>query len=391
MGCCGTKEPPPRRPVAPVEPESQVKREKEQEKKEKRKRKEEEVTAAAEKAEMLQSVELGENLDVVVFPDKELPPRITGEGSAADILAGNSESALSRIFELICDCDWKLELCIPSLDIPALIDVLNAVLETGIQVRILVDTTSPIEDLQTDVRVWKKTANPLEHCFAILDDSTVVMGSYDWKAQSTVSNRSACVIIKARKVAERYLREFNRLWEEAGPQAESYVNNARSAVHRFDRVSNIYFFPDWGTSKSVKHDTGTSLLTKTFRRAQKTLKIALPTLQDDEFLSALKALDAAVTMVTRPTSLPPPPFTVHYLTDVSHCFVILDDKEVITGSFDWTTASAHTKLQNCISFTAQNVVDTYVKEFDEMCATAGGAQPAAEGVGESPEGAPEAP
>eukprot|EP01064_Diplonema_japonicum_P022969 TRINITY_DN332_c2_g1_i2.p1 TRINITY_DN332_c2_g1~~TRINITY_DN332_c2_g1_i2.p1 ORF type:complete len:299 (+),score=48.68 TRINITY_DN332_c2_g1_i2:27-899(+) len=257
MGCCGTKEAP--KGAIAAKPQKAVKAEDDKKYAVKNNR--------GEAAIPLDTIGTSDDVTVVYFPDDQAASPFNELDASAAV---SKDGSLARILETIGDCEWKMELCVPSLTNPNLVVVLNAMSENGMRIRIITDDKFPTPpELSSAVQhqVFKKPNTPFEHSFAVLDDSSVLSGTYDWTEVSALTTHAACVSTKSRKVAARYVTEFDRLWEETGPNAESFNNNARSAVSRFDKKSNIFFFPDWGSSGN--HDTASAILIKSMKKAKK--------------------------------------------------------------------------------------------------------------------------
>lgn len=47
-------------------------------------------------------------------------------------------------------------------------------------------------------------------------------------------------------------------------------------------------------------------------------------------------------------------------------FAIFDDKEVITGSYNWSENAEKSNLENAIFISDPGVVNKYLKEFDQL-------------------------
>ena len=52
----------------------------------------------------------------------------------------------------------------------------------------------------------------LHHKFAVLDDETVIVGSQNWSNSANITNDENILVIKNKKIAKKYLKEFNRLY-----------------------------------------------------------------------------------------------------------------------------------------------------------------------------------
>ena len=52
--------------------------------------------------------------------------------------------------------------------------------------------------------------------FAVIDDHTVITGSFNWTVTADKKNSENLLIIKDRQLAQKYSKEFKTLWEHSG-------------------------------------------------------------------------------------------------------------------------------------------------------------------------------
>jgi cardiolipin hydrolase len=50
--------------------------------------------------------------------------------------------------------------------------------------------------------------------FAIIDKRLVITGSFNWTVQAVLNNQENLLFISEPSIANRYLFEFNKLWEQ---------------------------------------------------------------------------------------------------------------------------------------------------------------------------------
>jgi phosphatidylserine/phosphatidylglycerophosphate/cardiolipin synthase-like enzyme len=53
----------------------------------------------------------------------------------------------------------------------------------------------------------------MHHKFAILDNSVVITGSFNWTNQAVKINQENIIFYESRELAAKYTEEYNRLWE----------------------------------------------------------------------------------------------------------------------------------------------------------------------------------
>ena len=65
-----------------------------------------------------------------------------------------------------------------------------------------------------DIKIVKKDRGILHHKFIVIDEKKVITGSYNWTFYAKTFNYENIVIIKNRKIANEYIKEYKRsLWD----------------------------------------------------------------------------------------------------------------------------------------------------------------------------------
>ena len=68
----------------------------------------------------------------------------------------------------------------------------------------LVDEGIPVKDDQSKFH--------MHHKFAVIDNSTLVNGSFNWTRQAVLSNRENVVITSEAALVHAFTEEFNKMW-----------------------------------------------------------------------------------------------------------------------------------------------------------------------------------
>jgi phosphatidylserine/phosphatidylglycerophosphate/cardiolipin synthase-like enzyme len=53
----------------------------------------------------------------------------------------------------------------------------------------------------------------MHHKFAVLDQSVVITGSFNWTAQAVKFNQENIIFYENKELASSYTEEYNRLWD----------------------------------------------------------------------------------------------------------------------------------------------------------------------------------
>jgi phosphatidylserine/phosphatidylglycerophosphate/cardiolipin synthase-like enzyme len=57
----------------------------------------------------------------------------------------------------------------------------------------------------------------MHHKFMVIDGYIVVTGSYNWSTAAETRNDENIVVMFDRDVAQRFVQEFERVWQSASP------------------------------------------------------------------------------------------------------------------------------------------------------------------------------
>ena len=55
----------------------------------------------------------------------------------------------------------------------------------------------------------------MHHKFAVIDDKTVITGSFNWSPSAAHQNDEVLLVIRSPQVAAHFTREMDRLWRTA--------------------------------------------------------------------------------------------------------------------------------------------------------------------------------
>ena len=63
--------------------------------------------------------------------------------------------------------------------------------------------------------VWFAHGDKLKQKFAVIDNKTVITGSFNWSLSAAHTNDETLLIIESPQLAQHFTREMNRLWRGA--------------------------------------------------------------------------------------------------------------------------------------------------------------------------------
>ena len=127
------------------------------------------------------------------------------------------------ILNILQSCTKTLDVAIFSLTRNSISNCLVNAKKRGIKVRCIADDEcvknygSDIYTLAANDIDCKTDDQPKYHMhnkYAIIDNSVIVTGSFNWTTQAINNNQENILIYENKEIAEQYTQEFNRLWEQ---------------------------------------------------------------------------------------------------------------------------------------------------------------------------------
>ncbi|HLC05971.1 MAG TPA: phospholipase D-like domain-containing protein [Anaerolineales bacterium] len=149
--------------------------------------------------------------------------RLTVAGVPVEVLFSPDDGVVERIISLIDGAQTSLEFAAFSFTSDALADHILAAAGRGVRVRGVMETSqasgsgSEYENLRASGLEVRPDGNPfnMHHKFLIIDQETVITGSYNFTISAEERNDENVLIIHDTGLAQSYLQEFLRLFEEA--------------------------------------------------------------------------------------------------------------------------------------------------------------------------------
>jgi phosphatidylserine/phosphatidylglycerophosphate/cardiolipin synthase-like enzyme len=130
-------------------------------------------------------------------------------------------NCLKHILDLIRKATSSIDVCVFTISDDRIRDVLIDAWNRGLEIRILTDNFkvfdegSDIEFLYDNgipVKV-DNTENHMHHKFLIIDNHTVLTGSYNWTRSAERYNQENVISLKNETITAQFQSEFNHLWD----------------------------------------------------------------------------------------------------------------------------------------------------------------------------------
>ena len=126
-----------------------------------------------------------------------------------------------KVVSMLRTCKKTLDIAIFSLTLDSIAEAILEAFQRGIKVRMIADDECAKNKgsnvkLIASVGVPCKTDNAIYHMhhkFAVLDESVVIMGSFNWTGQAVKYNQENIFFYEDKNIASQYAQEFERLWK----------------------------------------------------------------------------------------------------------------------------------------------------------------------------------
>ena len=141
-----------------------------------------------------------------------------------EIKFARSESLADAIMGLMHEASGSIDGALYRFNHPGLAQALEEAVHRGVRVRLLVDgnkykESRTTQELLTGAIIPFRLAygrqgrgSKMHHKFVILDQQTVLTGSYNWTHESEDENHENLLILRDPQSVEAYAREFEALW-----------------------------------------------------------------------------------------------------------------------------------------------------------------------------------
>jgi mitochondrial cardiolipin hydrolase len=135
------------------------------------------------------------------------------------------DGCLNAILSGIQSVRSSLKICVFTISDDRITQAIRQAHRRGIQVRILTDNEK-LFDRGSDIRELAaagipvridETPNHMHHKFALLDNQTLLTGSYNWTRSAARYNHENLIVTDQKNLVHDFSREFDRLWQELMP------------------------------------------------------------------------------------------------------------------------------------------------------------------------------
>ena len=188
------------------------------------------ILAATLANKIIQSIsirERSESTEALFFPEDSTKTFISKGHLSQKIHQGggvviDKSSNLAKVLDCIRNAKVSIDVCLYILTCPEFGNMVLECLGRGVDVRIIVDFTSVQENglevnrlRQRGVSIrGQRQQHHIHHKFVIVDSKILLNGSFNWTQTAVTGNNENVVITSNAYLVNKFLAEFNKLWEE---------------------------------------------------------------------------------------------------------------------------------------------------------------------------------
>lgn len=152
---------------------------------------------------------------------------IQGDFAFVDASFSRIEDTSAILGHWIGRANESIRLMVMLITHDGLADALMAAHDRGVEVDIIIDSDwrystgsdyGEILDAGVDIR-GDDRGGLMHHKVMVIDEHVIITGSYNWSSSAEDSNDENCLFLKSRSIAEVYLTEFDRIWDQTTPGA----------------------------------------------------------------------------------------------------------------------------------------------------------------------------
>lgn len=144
-----------------------------------------------------------------------------------EVIFTRSRSVSAEIERLIQAAQTSVDAALYRLNNPRLARLLAEAVGRGVRLRLVLDRgkyeeTASTRQMLAEIPLPFRLSygrlgrgSKMHHKFAILDDATVVTGSYNWTLESEKENFDHLLVLRDGGEIETYRQEFEALWKDA--------------------------------------------------------------------------------------------------------------------------------------------------------------------------------
>ncbi len=296
---------------------------------------------------------------------------------AAQNQEGGPDLALARAID---EARISVDVASYSLSLVSIRDALLNAHERGVNVRLVMESDNMDRDvpqylMDKGIQIVGDQREGLMHNkFVVIDRSEVWLGSMNFTAAGTYDDNNNLVRLRSSKVAENYTVEFEEMFDDNffGPDSVAATPNPALTINGVPL--EVYFSPDDGIAAHI---------VELLRGAQESIYFMAYSFTADDFgeiirqkeedgLRVLGVMEEAQVASNKGTEYDPfqearmKVFMDGNIGQMHHKVFIIDEKIVVTGSYNFSASAENKNDENVVIFFDPQIAAQYVAEFERV-------------------------
>lgn len=284
------------------------------------------------------------------------------------------------LIETINQAQRSLDIAIYELDLDRVGDAILAARDRGVAVRLVTDSDTLAED-DTLIRlnqarlplIADERTDIMHHKFVVVDGKTIWTGSWNFTQNDTFRNNNNALVIQSPELARNYTTEFEEMFTQRSFGPTSPANTTFPGLQIGQTLVETCFSPEddcAGKVTQLVNQAGQSIRFMAFSfthpgigqairdRATAGVQVqgVFETRGSDTESSEYGRMKSQQLDVWQDGN----PYTMH------HKVIIIDDKTVITGSFNFSTSAARGNDENMLIIHDPAIAGKYLEEFNRV-------------------------
>lgn len=287
------------------------------------------------------------------------------------------DSLYPRLVRLIQEAEKSIYGAFYKIELKEISDALLEAYERGVKVRIFADDiTSRDKKSRLDslnkffpVKTDEDSASFMHHKFCVIDEKIVWTGSFNLTSSGSSRQNNNAVVIMSPFLAAQFIKEFERLWEG---ELSSPSLTPSFVLLEEETKAKVYF---------SLYDNPEQAIIQELEKAKESIYFALFTFTSKEIAQAIidkfaenleikgvleKAQNGPFSQYDSLKRLRVPVRWDRNFYFMHHKFFIIDQKIVITGSFNPTWSANYRNRENLIIIYSPSLASQYEEEFNRL-------------------------
>jgi len=321
----------------------------------------------------------------------------------------HNQTNLARFLAYLTSAKTTLDICVFNITLDEISDSVISLFQKGVKVRVITDDDqaggqgSDVERFKVAGIPVKVDNNPahMHNKFAVIDGHLLMTGSFNWTRQAVLQNQENVVVQDTPFLVTQFAQRFNALWNSLQPGLyPAVVNTAIHAVAtKTPGICDVIFFPEPDGKLPCRNaskpggcrrpncqfshaESGLTRLLGYLNSARSTLDICVFNITLDEISDTVIDIfkrGVKVRVITdddqqsgqgsdiqRFRDLGIPVKVDHNPAHMHNKFAVIDNRVIITGSFNWTRQAVLQNQENIIIQEVPYLASQFHQRFEYL-------------------------